>query len=325
MEATATDAPTPTILVIEDDPLIARMLRETLEAEGYVALIARTGEEGIALALRNVPQLLLLDIMLPTMNGFEVVERIRAHAKTAHIPVVMLSARHDTAERIRGLDLAVDDFLTKPFNSTELLARIGMRLRQMRENLLNPLTGLPSGLAVERAIERQLSSTAPWSILYLDLDHFKAYNDVYGPLRGNDLIRLLGQIAFESVRDCGNIGDFVGHIGGDDFVVITTPDRVLPICAQLIARWDTESRDYYAPEDLARGALVATDRQGQVQSFPLCGVSVGIVTNIHHPITTVEEVSRIAAEVKRAAKAIPGSAYYIDQRTGNSEAPVPQV
>jgi GGDEF domain-containing protein len=204
--------------------------------------------------------------------------------------------------------------MTKPFNGDELLARIRTQLRHLRETLLSPVTGLPSGLRVEHAIAAQLRSPRPWAILYLDLDHFKAYNDVYGPLRGNDLIRLLGRVTSEALGAAGNATDFLGHIGGDDFILITTPDRMEPLCRSIVAAWEGESQAYYAPEDVARGSLIAHDRQGQPQVYPLAGVSIGVVTNLHRSITTMEEFSRIAAEVKARAKAIPGCSYYIDQR-----------
>ncbi len=314
MDAGAPEVAAQTILVVEDDPTIGRMLRETLEAEGYSAIVAATGEEGVAHALRQVPQLVLLDIMLPGIDGFTVVERLRGHAKTAHIPVLMLSARHDTADKVRAFDNEVDDYLTKPFNSEELVARIRKQLRHGRDSLLNPLTALPGGTRVERAIEHTLESTDLWSILYLDFDHFKAYNDIYGFLRGNDLIRLLGQIAADVVRECGNDSDFVGHIGGDDFIVITMPDHVEPICRKIIERWDCESRAYYSDEDVARGGLIAPDRQGTEQHYGLVTISIGVVTNMRRHVNTLEEVSRIAAEVKHKAKTIPGSTFYVDQR-----------
>lgn len=314
MDVTAFDSPPATILVVEDDLVIGRMLQATLEAEGYTAVVAHTGEEGIVYALREVPQLIILDLMLPGINGFQVVQQLRANAKTAHIPVVILSARHDTADKVRAFESRVDDYLTKPFNSDELLARIRTQLRHVEETLLNPLTRLPSGLRVERAIDQQLSSDTPWSILYIDLDNFKAYNDVYGFLRGNELIRLLAHVATESLREEGNITDFVGHIGGDDFVIITTPDRVEPICLRLIALWERGSQAFYSAEDLERGTLTATDRQGQVQTYPLVGVSIGVVTNEHRPITTLEEVSRVAAEVKHKAKSMRGCSFYVDHR-----------
>jgi diguanylate cyclase (GGDEF)-like protein len=302
------------VLVVEDDPLVVRMLCSMLEVEGFATLVAETGEAAVEYALREVPHLVLLDLMLPRMDGLEVARQLRANVKTAHIPVVMLSARHDTADKVRAFDTRVDDYLTKPFNTEELLARIRTQLRHVEQNLLSPLTGLPSGLQVERAISQQLRETAPWAILYLDLDHFKAYNDVYGFLRGNDLIRLTGQTAIDTVRELGRLTDFVGHIGGDDFVVITAPERIDPLCQELIRRFDARSQTLYTDDDQQRGVLLARDRQGQERSFPLVTLSIGVVTNLHRPLTSVEEVSRIAAEVKRKAKECGGSGYFVDRR-----------
>jgi diguanylate cyclase (GGDEF)-like protein len=314
LEVATPTMPPATILVIEDEPAVARMLAETLEVEGYIPLIARTGEEGVAMAVREAPQLILLDLMLPGIDGFQVVESIRSSARTAHIPVMVVSARHDTDVILRAFGSKVDDYIKKPFHGGELVARIGAQLRHARESQLSSLTNLPAGLRVERAIEDRLASGELWSILYLDLDTFKAYNDVYGFLRGNELIRLLARIASETTQELGASGDFVGHIGGDDFIIITTPERVAPLCERMITRWDNESRALYSPEDLARGALIALDRRGQRQSYPLVSLSIGVVTNERRPVTSSAEVSHIAAEVKRVAKGMSGSAWYVDQR-----------
>ena len=317
MDIATLDAPPASILIVEDEAPLAHMLGSTLAAEGYAPTIAYTGEDAIDFALREQPQLILLDLMLPGIDGFDVVSAIRANARTTHIPVMVLTARHDISVKMRAFASKVDDYMTKPFNGEELVARIRTQLRHLRETLLSPLTGLPSGLRVEHAIAEQLRSPRPWAILYLDLDHFKAYNDVYGPLRGNDLIRLLGRVTSESQRAEGNASDFLGHIGGDDFILITTPDRMEPVSRSIIAAWDRESRALYSLEDVARGSLIARDRQGQEQVYPLVGVSVGVVTNLHRSITTMEEFSRVAAEVKAQAKAIPGSSYSIDRRGNN--------
>ncbi|MEO7002883.1 MAG: response regulator [Ktedonobacterales bacterium] len=310
----AVDAPSATILVIEDDTLIARMLAETLKMEGYATVVAHTGETGIDAAIREMPQLVLLDLLLPGIDGFGVVAQLRANIKTSHIPVVIISAVDDTADKLRAFDAQVDDYLTKPFDGGELMARIRTQLRHVQENLLSPLTRLPGGQLVERAIEQQLHSHRPWSILYLDLDHFKAYNDVYGFLSGNDLIRLLARIAAETVRDLGGATDFVGHIGGDDFIIISTPERVAPICEHIFNCWRAESPAFYSAADVARGAISVRDRQGALHEFPLVSISVGVVTNERRLITTMEEVSRIAAEVKYQAKTLPGDSCFVDQR-----------
>lgn len=314
MHVTALELPSPTILVVEDDAGVARMLSATLEAEGYNSLVACTGEEGVSLAVREGPQLILLDLMLPGMDGFEVVQNLRGNARTAHIPVMVVSARHDSADKVRAFESHVDDYLTKPFNGEELMARIRTQLRHVQESQLSPLTGLPSGRRVERAIEERLSEPGLWSILYLDLDNFKAYNDVYGFVRGNDIIRLLGRVIDGAMRELGGATDFIGHVGGDDFILLTTPDAVSPLCNRIIERWDAESRAFYSPDVLQRGTLIAVDRRGQSQTYPLVALSIGVVTNERRPITSLVEVSGIAAEVKRAAKSLPGSSWYVDRR-----------
>jgi GGDEF domain-containing protein len=215
----------------------------------------------------------------------------------------------------------VDDYLTKPFNGDELMARIRTQLRHVQELQLSPLTGLPSGLRIERAIEERLAAPGHWSILYLDLDNFKAYNDVYGFVRGNDLIRLVARIINAVMRDLGGPTDFLGHVGGDDFILLTTPPHVDLLCQRIIERWDAESRTHYSPDDLQRGTLIAVDRRGQRQTYPLVGLSIGVVTNERRPITSLAEVSRVAAEVKRAAKSLHGSSWYVDRRATDGPYP----
>lgn len=314
------DGTTPySILVVEDDARLARVLAAELLADGFAAEVAYSGEAALEYALREVPHLVLLDLMLPGIDGFEVVRRLRANVKTAHIPVVILSARHDIDDKVRAFESRVDDYLTKPYNGEELVARIKAQLRRVQENMLSPLTGLPSGAQVERAIVQKLREPGPWSFLYLDLDHFKAYNDVYGFVLGNDLIRLLASITVEVVHDHGNLTDFVGHIGGDDFVLITTPERTEALCQALIQRFDRESRLLYTADDLQRGMLIALDRQGNNHTYPLVSLSIAVVTNQLRPFTSIEQVSRTAAELKRKAKATPGSSYLIDRRRSDAE------
>lgn len=317
MSATALDISSPTILIVEDEAPIANMLSATLEAEGYHPLVAGTGEEGVAMAQRDDPQLILLDLMLPGMDGFAVVRNLRGNARTAHIPVMVVSARHDADWKVRAFESHVDDYVTKPFNSEELLARIRTQLRHVQNVQLSPLTGLPSGRLVEQAIEERIHARGHWSILYLDLDNFKAFNDVYGFVRGNDLIHLAAQIINTSMRELGAEGDFLGHVGGDDFILVTSPSHADHICERITSRWDAESRALYSPEDLARGTLIAVDRRGQRQTWPLVAVSIGVVTNERRPITSLAEVSSVAAEVKRAAKGIPGSSWYVDRRASD--------
>src|SRR5205807_9033430 len=161
---------------------------------------------------------LILDLMLPGIDGYEVVRRLHTYPKTIHIPIVVLSSLGEPKDKVSAFETGVDDYITKPFHTDELIARIHAQLRRVQQNFLSPLIGLPGGFQVELAIKHKLNSKEPWSLLYLDLDNFKAFNDAYGFLTGNDMIRLVGRICQRVVREFGNPDDFVGHVGGDDFV-----------------------------------------------------------------------------------------------------------
>jgi len=202
------------ILVVEDEQIIARLLKEMLLVEGYQAVTVLNGEDAVQFALKETPHLIILDLMLPGIDGYEVVQCLRTHPKSMHIPIIVLSSLGETKDKVQAFEVGVDDYITKPFHTDELLARIRTQLRRVQQNFLSPLIGLPGGFQVELAIQYKLNSMEPWSMLYLDLDNFKAFNDAYGFLRGNDMIRLVGQICQRAVRQYGNPDDFLGHIAG---------------------------------------------------------------------------------------------------------------
>lgn len=302
-----------TILVIEDEPSLAELLSTILTTEGFRVCSAMTGEDGLRQALQAPPGLILLDLNLPVISGFEVLRALRTNAKTLYIPVVILSARKDIQDKLAAFEMFVNDYLTKPFDGDELLARVRAHMHHARSPLLSPLTQLPGGVLVEFAISQRLADGAPWAFLYLDLDHFKALNDAYGFHRGNEMILLLTRAVTQGVRDHGNPPDFIGHIGGEDFVVLTTPDRVHPLCQAIIRRFEEESRRFYRAEDLARGAFYAQGRDGQAQYFALVTLSIAVVcAAAGRPVRDVEHLSRIAAGVKQRSKAVQGDCYIID-------------
>ena len=182
------------ILVVKDDRLITSLLRSTLEIDGYKITVVLDGEGAVQFALRETPHLVILNGMLTGVDGYELTRRLRSHPKSMHIPVIILSEQVELAIKVRAYEVGVDDYITKPCHYDELLARVRVQLRRMTQRVLSPLTGLPGGVQVEQAIKYNLSRPDPWSVLYLDLDNFKAFNDVYGFLAGNDLIRLVGHI-----------------------------------------------------------------------------------------------------------------------------------
>jgi diguanylate cyclase (GGDEF)-like protein len=306
------------ILVVEDELQTDRLLKETLEVEGYQVITIRSGKDAVQFALRETPHLILLDIMLPGIDGYEVIRRLRNHPKTMHIPIIVLSALGDTNNKIRAFERDADDYVTRPFDTDELLARMRRQLRRVQQSFLSPLTGLPGGLQVVRAINYKLNSQEPWSILYLDLDNFKAFNDVYGFLAGNDMILLVGQICQRLVHQHGGAEDFVGHIGGDDFVIVTSPMRAKTLCTKIMASYKEESAALYLPEDLERGSISGLDRKGRPFQFPLVSLSIGVVNNQLRRPHSIQEISYLAAEAKRHAKQSTENIFYISASPGRS-------
>ncbi len=308
------------ILVVQDEQSITKLLKETLQIEGYQVTVVLNGEDAVQFALREMPYLIILDVMLPRRyglpdkDGYDVILRLRSHPKTMHIPIIVLSAFGAPADKIRAYERDVDGFITKPFDMEELLALVRRQLRRVQQSCLSPLTGLPGGLQVVRAINYKLGNVDPWSILYLDLDNFKAFNDVYGFLTGNEMILLVGRICQRAVYEYGNYDDFVGHIGGDDFVVVTAPERAEALCANISDRYKKESASLYHSEDLIRGSISGVDRKGRPYQFPLISLSIGVVNNQIRRPHSIQEVSYLAAEAKRNAKLSTSNISYISSQ-----------
>lgn len=299
------------ILIVEDEPILVRLLEVRLQMEGYVTAVARTGGEALEMSLRTPPSLVLLDMNLPDITGFEVLSRLREHPRTQHLPVVALTCLADADSLSQAFARRVDDYITKPYDDAELVTRIRARMAP-RESSLAPLTQLPGSQVIEKATRRLLVSEKPWALLYLDLDHFKAMNDAFGFYAGNEMIRLLARIADETVGEHGSDRDFVGHIGGEDFVIVTEPDRVDVLSQTLIRRWDAESRVCYPPEVVSRGTFLGFDRAHQPREFPLVTLSIAAINGQRGRFKSLEELSTAVARAKAAAKCHPGSCLYRD-------------
>ncbi|HWQ12691.1 MAG TPA: response regulator [Roseiflexaceae bacterium] len=303
------------ILIADDEPAVLQLLELVLRSNGYEVLNAQNGDQLVRTAQETVPDLLIIDLMMPHMDGYEAIRQLRNDTRTAHLPMLILTAKSAPDDVVTGFETGADDYITKPFNIPELLARIKAQLaRAARKPVLNPLTGLSGNILLAEELKYRLKSGAHFALLYIDIDNFKAFNDTYGPARGDRVIRLLAEVLTEAVQACGAGGDFIGHIGGDDFAILTVPEAIAPLCERIIALFDERVRNLYDAPDLARGYLLGTDRQGVPRRFPITSLSIGVVTNRHRSFADHEEVSRIAAEMKQYAKQKPGSAYAVDIR-----------
>lgn len=304
------------ILVADDEPSVCQLLELVLQSEGYEVTIANNGDQLVRMAQERVPDLLLIDLMMPQLDGYEAIRQLRNDTRTGHLPMIILTAKSTPTDLVTGFETGADDYITKPFILPELLARIKGHLRRASQiPVKNPLTGLPGNVLLTEELKYRIKKGEPFAMLYVDLDNFKAFNDIYGPSRGDRAIKLVADVLSEVVARSGAPSDFIGHIGGDDFAVITSPDTLDRLCPDLIETFDARVRSLYDAEDLDRGFLRSTDRRGIPRDFPIMAISVGGVTNLHREFTDHEEVSRVAAEMKAFAKTKAGSTYVIDSRT----------
>jgi diguanylate cyclase (GGDEF)-like protein len=304
-----------TILVVDDDADIVRFVEMNLRLEGYRVLIARDGAEALAIVSSDLPDLILLDVMMPGLDGIEVTRRLRSDSRTSTMPIIMLTAKTMTADRVLGLTAGADDYIIKPFDTLELVARVRSTLRRNAEaRAMSPLTGLPGNVRIEDEIAGRVNSGSPFAVAYLDLDNFKAFNDAHGFLRGDKVILLLAK-ALRLAVEGADPPVFIGHVGGDDFVLVCRPEQVEELSRAAVEAFDRDVPALHDPADVARGHLEIVDRQGVMRSFPLVSLSVGVATSERRRFGDYREVVVVATEMKGVAKGESGSAIAVDRRT----------
>jgi diguanylate cyclase (GGDEF)-like protein len=306
------------VLVVDDDKNLRKIIATNLELGGFDVLTASDGAEGLrVLDEQSAIDLVLLDVMMPRMDGYEVAERIRAHSNptVSHVPIIMVTAKGETEDKLRGFEAGADDYITKPFGPQELLARVRAKIRRVEtDSSLSPLTRLPGNLAIEAELRARIAAKVPFSVLYLDLDSFKAFNDNYGFVHGDEAIQLVASIAVDVVRRRGTSGDFVGHIGGDDFILVTVPERGEEMAREIVAAFDVEIRSLYNAQDLRHGYIETRDRRGTLNRFPIMTISIALISNETRQFESYAQIGEAAAELKRYAKSIGGSVFVKEKR-----------
>jgi diguanylate cyclase (GGDEF)-like protein len=244
-----------------------------------------------------------------------VCKRLRSSQHTSHIPVIMLTARAASQEKVRGLEVGANDYLAKPFVRQELLARVRSVLSWSRtQRDANPLTGLPGNVTIEAITSDRLTAGRPFAFLYVDIDQFKAYNDSYGYRRGDDIIRLTAEILVAVVEACGSPRDFVGHIGGDDFVLVTEAETGLPVAEEIVRRFEAVVPDQYNEDDRKKRYVEVTSRQGRMERAPLMGLTLVVVSTETRSFTHYAGLIDVVAQLKRYGKSRPGSLVVYDRR-----------
>jgi diguanylate cyclase (GGDEF)-like protein len=230
----------------------------------------------------------------------------------------MVTGKGDINDKVDGIDAGADDYVVKPFEPKELMARIRMILRHTERDLeANPLTRLPGNVSILKELSKRIENKSLFAVCYLDLDKFKSYNDKYGFEHGDEVIRETARLLIRATQDNGNRDDFVGHIGGDDFVILTTPDKAGVLCQKVILDFENLAPSFYNEKDRNNGYITGKDRKGVEQKIPLLSVSIGIVTNEYRKITHVAQIGEIGAELKAYAKSLERSNYVKDRRAEN--------
>jgi diguanylate cyclase (GGDEF)-like protein len=256
---------------------------------------------------------------MPIMNGREVCRLVKKDLLLRHLPVIMVTGKGEISDKIEGIDAGADDYIVKPFEPKELLARIRMIIRRTERDLeANPLTRLPGNVSILNELSRRLESKQLFAVSYVDLDKFKSYNDTYGFEHGDEVIRETARILIRSVQEAGKPDDFIGHIGGDDFVVVSALESADAICQKIIEIFEKTVPFFYNELDRQKGFILAHDRQGKAQKVPLLSVSIGVVTNEFRKIDHVAQVGEIGAELKGYAKSLERSNYVKDKRASNN-------
>jgi diguanylate cyclase (GGDEF)-like protein len=303
------------VLVVEDDASLRTMLRMQLERAGYNVRAAENGEQALEMIAEELPDLVLLDVMMPGMNGYEVCHALKSDITTANVPVIMLTARSEQEDRIRGLSGGANDYLTKPYELEELLVRVRNILQWSQlQRAANPLTGLPGNVAIENELRRRLDSRPAFVFMYLDLDNFKSFNDHYSFRRGDEVIKLMASIIASAMSLEGSGQDFVGHVGGDDFVLIVDADHAEAVAQEIIREFDEKVPKLYAPEDRERGYVETRDRAGHATRFPLMTVTIAAVGNRDGSLSHIGEFSQKAGELKSLGKRSAGSIVVWERR-----------
>ncbi len=313
-----------TILIADDSRMNINIIVEIFK-EDYEIIIARDGRQALQRVASNHPDLILLDIIMPEMDGYEVCRRLKADVKTKDIPVVFLTSLSDNEDESRGLALGAIDYIKKPMKIPIVKARV-CNLLKLREAMVeleslrvlaldaNPNTGLPGNNSINKIINAALQNNDASCVIYADLDNFKAFNDKYGFARGDAVIQFTADVLKSATKTSECDDAFIGHIGGDDFVLLVPHEKSHDVAEAIKNRFDREIITFYDSNDAEAQCVCTSDRQGRPKTFPLMSISLAGVDLANRKFSQYLQVNDACAEMKKKAKATAGSCFVLDQR-----------
>jgi PleD family two-component response regulator len=302
------------ILLVDDSRTSARLLEIQLRSAGYDDVrVAGDGEEALRMVADRCPDVVLADVMMPGMNGLDLARMLRTDPLTTNVSIIMISAKGDDQDRQDGYDAGANDYIVKPFDPPELLARIRGVVRKARERRAwSPITQLPGSVAIEQEIGRRIKEGIDFAVLYADIDTLRSYNRHYGYVLGDQLLRRAGRAAVDAASTIDENDAFVGHYVADEFVIVTTPERAPRIAEETISQFDKVIPTLYDPADGERGYIETEDDEGTSQAFPLVTISIGVAMGEGGTFTHHAQALEAAAHVTKVAKETVGSSWAAD-------------
>ena len=306
------------IYIIDEDKELYNTLIELFKNdESYC--FKNVKESELEIALKNIPKLII--IHEDTINGsvIDICNKIRENDDNIITPVMVISSNIEHIHRVEILKASVDRFIRKPIDEDYLYYTIINIIRLLDINrTVSPLTGLPGNVQIQAEMKKRLINKEEFVMLYLDLDNFKAYNDTYGFIKGDEVIKFTSKTILKNVHEIDFEKGFVGHIGGDDFIAIISNDRFEELCQNIIVDFDYNVLDYYAQEHIENGYIEVKNRKGIMEQFPLVSISIGVV-KVDDTFKNILEIGEVGAQVKRLAKSIQGSTYVVNRRKLKNE------
>lgn len=293
------------ILVVEDAPDISSLLKIYFTSQGFEVLTAMRGQVALEICRKTPPNLALLDVNLPDMEGYEIGKTLRQSARTRHIPIIFLTARGEKADRLKGLgEVQAEYYIVKPFDIEEVHTIVKGALDRARQrNLAHPVTNLPTAELINDQYRMLLSSNG-WSLAQAHINGFETFMQTYGAVVGEDVLKFTALLLNEVVNELGGPEDFIGQmVVGPDFVITSSPEHLRAICERLRDRFDAEIGLHYNYKDRLAGGITITDDQGNPRRVPLMSLSIGVLSSEDGPFYDIRELSETAEDARQKALA----------------------
>jgi DNA-binding response OmpR family regulator len=270
------------ILIVEDDLDVAEMLNAYFRVQGYEVFTVNWGEDGVRAAQTVMPDLMILDIRLPDIDGFEVARRVRSDRRTNEIPIIFLTEKRERTDRLQGFEVGADDYITKPFDVQELRLRVRNALKRVSQgSLTNPVSGLPEGPLVEERLSEVIHKSG-WALLHISISHLEAFREAYGFVASDDVLRAISLMVHNTMKETGSTDDFLGHISPTDFVVVTSPDSLVPFQERIKSRLE-QSLDYFYP---------IKDRENAARQGDRLSIHIHEIPSIYGRYASVDQLKK---------------------------------